>query len=72
MSAETRYVIERVKDRLWVVIDKAREGRHIGRASDETGAHKIASLIRVLRTHLVEIAVSGRSQAERGGALRSF
>ena len=48
MSAETRYVIERVKDRLWVVIDKAREGRHIGRASDEIGAHKIASLIRGL------------------------
>ena len=45
MWFEERYAIERVKDRLWVVIDKTREGPPIGRSGDETGARMIVSLL---------------------------
>jgi hypothetical protein len=64
MSAETRYSIERVKDRLWVVVDKAREGRRIGRASDETGAHTIVSLLKRLRGAPLGVEVLSRPGLE--------
>jgi hypothetical protein len=55
MPVEARYSIERVTDRHWVVLDMAREGRQIGRAGNETGAHRIVSLIRHLRSAPVRI-----------------
>ena len=51
MSREDRYSIERVKDKMWLVVDKARQGRAVGRAANEDGARVIASLlVRVRRS----------------------
>lgn len=50
MPAEERYSIQRVKDRVWVILDKTRQGGPpIGRAADENGARTIASLLTRMR-----------------------
>ena len=59
MSFDDRYAIERVKDRLWVVIDRVRQGRPVGRAADEAGAVRIASLLIRIRR------LPGQGRAER-------
>ena len=45
MSRDDRYSVERVKDRLWVVVDRTRQGRPVSRSSDEDGARRIVSLL---------------------------
>ena len=40
-----RYAVERVKDRLWAVVEKEREGPPIGWSASETGARAILSLL---------------------------
>ena len=60
MSSENRYSVERVKDRLWVVVDRARNGAPIGRSADEAGARRIASLLARLRS------VTGRGDVMAG------
>ena len=50
MSTEDRYSVERVTDRLWLVIDRTRHGAPIGRSADEAGARRIASLLGCIRS----------------------
>ena len=50
MPQEFRYSIERVKDSLWIVVDKARQGSPIGRSGDERGARKIVALLLSIRS----------------------
>ena len=49
MSLEDRYSVVRVNDRLWVVLDKAREGAQLGGSVDENGARVIMSLLGRIR-----------------------
>ncbi len=44
-----RYSVERVKDRLWVVIDKARPERPVGWSANEVGARNIVGLLDRIR-----------------------
>jgi hypothetical protein len=44
-----RYAVERVKDRLWVVIDKARQGPPVGWSASEAGARDILALLDRIR-----------------------
>ncbi|RBP18248.1 hypothetical protein DFR50_101192 [Roseiarcus fermentans] len=64
MPPEVRYSVERVEDRHWVVIDKARERRRVGRASDEPGARTIVSLIERLRSAPLRVAALDASRTE--------
>jgi hypothetical protein len=43
--SQDRYSIERVKDRMWVVNDKTRQGQPVGGSSNENGARTIVSLL---------------------------
>ena len=45
MTQNARYDVERVKESLWVVVDKARQGTTVGRAADEICARMVASLM---------------------------
>lgn len=45
-----RYAIERVKDRLWAVIEKGRQGPPIGWSASEAGARNIMSLLQRMRS----------------------
>jgi len=49
MNSSERYSINRQTDRLWVVVDKTRDDRAVGHASNEAGAQRIASLLTHLR-----------------------
>ena len=44
-----RYSIQCLKDRLWVVVDRAHQERAVGHASNEQGARRIASLLAHMR-----------------------
>ena len=42
--------MERVKDRLWIVVDRTRQGPPIGRSGNENGALMIMSLLNRIRS----------------------
>jgi hypothetical protein len=50
MSFDDRYAIKPVTDRLWVVIDEARQGSKVGLSGDEIGARRIVSFLNLVRT----------------------